>query len=153
VGAGTEIAHQRDRTVDHTGNRQVQWAQRAGTRANGGTDFRFRGEYQRAGNLLQVGGLDLVEFVVAAYDEGYQLAFFDAMNDQRFHRFLDGEAELLDEFDDRLGIRCVYQAHFFAWCRTIGFARNGFGLLDVGGVVGGVAERDVVFARLSQYVE
>ncbi len=91
--------------------------------------------------------------MVAAYDQGDQLAFLDAVHHKRLDGFLDGHAELLDQLDDGLGIRCIDQAQLFARGCAFGFARDGFGLLDVGRVVGGIAEGDIVLAGFGQYMK
>lgn len=114
IRAGTEIAHQCHRAIYYARERQVQRAQRARAGTDCRADFRFRGEYQRAGDLLEVSGLDFVEFVVTAHDQSYQLALFNAMYHQCFHRFFDGQSELLDELDDGLGVRRIHQAQLFA---------------------------------------
>jgi hypothetical protein len=54
---------------------------------------------------------------------------------------------------DGLGVWGVDQAQLFSRGWAGGFARHGFGFLDVRGVVGTVAEDDIVFAGLGQYVE
>jgi hypothetical protein len=101
----------------------------------------------------QLGGLDFVEFVVATDDQGDQLALFVAMNDQGLDGLFDRQVEVFHQLRDGLGVWGVDQAQRFGRGWAHGFARDGFGLLDVGGVVGTVAEDDVVFAGLGQYVE
>ena len=73
VGASGEIAHQGDGAVDDAGDRQVG----------------LRSEYQRAGDQRLVGGLDFVELMIAADDQGDQGAFFGAMHHQGLDGFLD----------------------------------------------------------------
>ncbi|MNZ43497.1 hypothetical protein D3C78_611000 [compost metagenome] len=153
VGAGREVVDQGDRAIDHAGDAEIQRAERAGTGTDGGADLGLGGEHQRAGDLGQVGGLDLVQLVVAAHQQGDQGAFLGAVHHQGLDGLGDGHAELGDQLVDGLGIRGVDQTQFLAGGATRGFARDGLGLLDVGGVVGAVAEGDVVFAGLGQHVE
>lgn len=49
----------------------------------------LRSEYQRAGDQRLVGGLDFVELVITADDQGDQGAFFGAMHHQGLDGFLD----------------------------------------------------------------
>ena len=75
------------------------------------------------------------------------------MHDQGLDGLLDGQVELADQLLDGLGVRRIDQAQFFAGGGTAGFTRNGFGFLDVGGVIRGVAESDIIFAGCGQHVE
>jgi len=75
------------------------------------------------------------------------------MHDQRLDGLLDGQTEPLDQLGDGLGIRRVDQPQLFGGCGALALARDGLSLLDVGGVVGGVAEGDIVFAGFGQHVE
>ncbi|MND98688.1 hypothetical protein D3C80_910500 [compost metagenome] len=153
VGTDAEVAHQLDRTVDDDRQRQVQRAEGAGTGANGLAQFAFRGHDQRAGNAWLVGGLDFVQLMVATDDQGNQLAFLFGVHHEGLDGFLDRQVEAFDQLRNGLGVRRVDQAQLFGRSGTRGFARHGFGFFDVGGVVGAVAEHDVVFTGLGQYVE
>ncbi|MND68250.1 hypothetical protein D3C80_596940 [compost metagenome] len=153
VGTNAEVAHQCNRTVDDARQGQVQWAERTGAGANGVTQFVVGGHDQRAGNLFQVGGLDFVELVVATDDQGNQLAFFGGVHDQGLDGLFDRQVVVFHQLRNGLGIRGVDQAQFFARRRAHGFPWNGLGLLDIGGVVGAVAEDHVVFTGLCQYME
>src|SRR5690606_9780772 len=120
---------------------------------DGGADLGLGGEHQRAGDALVVGGLDLVQLVVAAHDQGDQLAFLGGVHHQGLDGLLDRQVVALDQLGDGLGVRGVDQAHGLGGGAALLLARNGLGLLDVGGVVGAVAEGDVVFTGLGQHVE
>ena len=153
VGTDAEVAHQLDRAVDDDRQWQVQRAEGAGAGADGVAQFGFGGHDQRAGNARLVGGLDFVQFVVATDDQGNQLAFLFSVNHQGLDGLFDRQVEAFDQLRDGLGVRRVDQAQLFSRCCAGGFARYGFGFLDVRGVVGTVAEDDIVFAGLGQYVE
>ena len=153
VGADAEVAHQGDRAVDDALQRQVQRAEGACAGTDGGAQLGVGRHHQRIGDLFQLGGLDLVEFVVATDDQGDQLAFLGAVHDQGLDGLLDRQAKVFHQFGDGLGVRGVDQAQLFGRRRTHGFTRDGLGLLDVGGVVGGVAEDHVVLAGGGEHVE
>ncbi len=153
VGTGGEVAHQRHAAIDDAGDRQVDRPQGAGAGADGGANLRFAGHLQRACHLLQIGGLDFVQLVVAAHDQGNQLALLGGMHHQGLDGLLDGQAEALHQGVDGLGVGGVDQAHVLGRGSALFLARHGFGLLDVGGVVGDVAEGDIVFAGLGQHVK
>src|SRR5690606_30100414 len=125
----------------------------AWTGANGGANFGFGGKYQRIGDLLQVGGLDLVQLVIATDYQSDQLAFFGAMHHQGLDGLLDRQVIALYQFGNGLGIRGIDQAHGVGGGALLLLPRDGCGLLDFGGVVGAVAEGDVVFTGLGQYVK
>ena len=153
VGAGAEVAHQRHRAVDDAGDRQVQRAEGTGACTDGGADICLGGEHQRAGDQFVVGSLDLVQLMVAAHDQGDQLAFLGGVHHQGLDGLLDRQAELFHQGGDGLGLGSIDQAQFFAGSATSGLAGQGLGLLDVGGVVGGLAEDDIVFTGSGQHVE
>ncbi|MNU96153.1 hypothetical protein D3C71_861810 [compost metagenome] len=153
VGTDTEVAHQFDGAVDDDWQRQVQRAEGARARANGVTQFGIAGHDQRAGHAWLVRSLDLVEFVVATDDQGNQLAFFLGMHDQSLDGLFNRQIEFFHQCGNGFGVWSVDQAQLFARCGTRGFARHGFGFLDVRRVVGTVAEDDIVFAGFGQHVE
>ncbi|MCY1404513.1 hypothetical protein D9M71_197220 [compost metagenome] len=75
------------------------------------------------------------------------------MDHQGLDGLLDRQAEVFHQVGDGLGVRGVDQLQLLARCGALGLAGQGLGLLDVGGVIGAVAEGDVVFTGLGQHVE
>ena len=155
VGAGGEIAHGRDGTVDNHRNRHINRAERTWPRVNNSADLFFAGEGQRAGDLRQFFRFYFVEFMIAAYQQGDQrvAAIFYRFHQQGLNGFFDWQIELLNQLGDGFRVRRVYQRHFLRrGCARL-FRRDGFGKLNVRRVVGAVREDHVIFAALRQYLE
>ena len=155
VGAGDEVGHRGHGAVHHHAAAEAHRAQRAGVGAEGGEDVGRGGEGERvldAGDLL---GLDLVELVVAADEQEHRLvagglvAVHDDGLDGAAGRHLEEGGELVDGLD----AGGVHLGERGGGGRTRRGRGEGFGQLDVGGVVGGWAVGDVVFAGLGDDVE
>ena len=152
VGPGAEIGGDRHGAIDHAGDRQAQGPQGAGASAQGGADLLFRRHAQGNGHLGQLFGLDGVEFVIAAYQQGHQwgATALGRGHHQGLDRVGDGLVELLHQFLDGPGPGGGDQTLVLGGRRQAGRQGQGLRQLDVGGIVAHRGEGDGVLAGLRQ---
>ena len=91
--------------------------------------------------------------MVAAYQQGYQLAFLGTFHDQRLDGLLDGQIELGHQFLNGSGIGGIHRLHGGNRGRALDGRGQRLRQFHIGGVVGAIGESDVVLAGLGQHME
>ena len=91
--------------------------------------------------------------MVTTNDQCNQLVLLDAPHKQGFDRFFNRQLKLLDQCSNRLAVGGIHQTELFGRRAALSLAGDRLGLFDVGRVIGAVAECDIVFTGLGQYMK